>query len=410
MLKSHNRYLKFQDIPVIFIQKEPIKSYSILYKITPKGAKIQWHIRIFEDDQGNIKLITERGRVGGKMVTDITPIIAKSTRTPMEQAIQEADQKYKQKIRKNYRPQAVKGEKVEELFIKPYLLKQYAKFSNRIIFPASIEPKLDGIRGILGYFNDELNFISRKCVTYANPLNHLKRDFLESGLPKSDTIFYDGELYIHDPDVHEVDIGGDLRRDPPYTKEQLKFTRRIEFWIFDYIDLDKQDLTYKQRRDNLEKWFVISPKPQHIHIVPELVVYNHKQIEQETKKFRDNGYEGAVVRNLDFKYDIKGPRICDALKVTESFDEEYKIVDAIKDKYNQVVWVLEYINPQGKKSTFKAMHAGTLDTPVTREYRQQLYKDRKKYIGKLATVRYRVKTKTGKPKFPRVIKLRERMS
>jgi len=98
-----------------------------------------------------------------------------------------------------------------------------------------------------------------------------------------------------------------------------------------------------------------------------------------------------------------------ALKVIGSFDEEYKIVGATKDKYDQVVWILEYTNPQGKKATFKATHTGTPDNPVTREYRQLLYRDRRKYIGQLATVRYRVKTKTGKPKFPRVIKLRERM-
>lgn len=408
MSKSRsNGALKFTNIPVIFIEREFIKTYPVLYKTTPKGAKIQWHIRIFEDDQGNLKLITERGHVSGKIITDITPIIAKSTRTPIEQAIQEADQRYKEKIRKNYRPRPKEGERAEELFIKPYLLKQYATFAERIRFPASIEPKLDGIRGILGFFDSELNFISRKCVTFPNPLDHLKIDFLESELPKEDTIFYDGELYIHDPDVHEVDIGGDLRREPPYTKEQLAFTQRIEFWVFDYVDLDQPELTYAERRRNLGEWFEIPT--QHIYLVPEVIVYNHNQIDEETKRFMDNGYEGAVVRNLDFKYNIKGPRICDALKVIGSFDEEYKIVGATKDKYDQVVWILEYTNPQGKKATFKATHAGTPDNPVTREYRQLLYRDRRKYIGQLATVRYRVKTKTGKPKFPRVIKLRERM-
>jgi len=402
--------LYFSEIPVIFPGKEAIKSYPVLYKTTPAGSEIQWHVRIIEDDQGNLKLITERGQVGGKMVTDVTNIIPKAKRTPLQQAIQEADQRYKLKIRKNYRPETSEGESSEKLYIKPYLLKQYAKFASRIKFPASIEPKLDGIRGIMGFFDGELKFVSRKAVNYPNPLEHITEDFMNSGLPKSDTIFYDGELYIHDPKIHETEIGGALRREPPYNSADIAFTRRINFWVFDYVDLENLDLTYKERRKNLEGYFRRKPKAKYIHLVPETTVYDAEDISVETKKFMDAGYEGAVVRNLDFKYDIKGPRISDAQKITGTFDEEYKIVGAEKDKYGQVVWILEYIDPKGKRGTFKSAHVGTLGNPVTREYRQQLYLDRDKYIGTLATVRYRIKTKTGKPKFPGVVKIRAAMS
>ena len=38
-----------------------------------------------------------------------------------------------------------------------------------------------------------------------------------------------------------------------------------------------------------------------------------------------------------------------------------------------------------------------------------LYKNRKKYIGQLATIRYQDLTTTGKPKFGRVIKIKNLM-
>lgn len=392
-----------------------VKKYHILYKTTSKGANIQWHIRIFEDDQGQFKLIIERGHVGGKIQTDIIPIVAKAKRTPEEQAVLEADQRYKKKIRENYRPKTEEKE-IQDLFIKPYLLKQYHSFAEKLKFPAAIQPKLDGIRSIFGAFKCkkkegklELRFISRQCVQFPNPLTHLKRDFMQSKLPKKRKLYFDGELYIHDPDVYEVDIGGNLRREPPYNEEQQDFTNRINYWIFDYVDLTQPDLTYKQRRQNLEKWFSLSPQAKNIHLVPQKIVKSHDEIDKMTRQYISDGYEGAVVRNLEFAYDIKGPRICDALKVKTQFDEEFKIVGAEKTKYNEVIWVLEYYH-KDKKGTFKAVHAGTLDKPVTREYRQKLYKDHKKYLGWLATVRYQDKTVTGKPKFGRVIKIKQRMS
>ena len=393
-----------------------VKRYPILYKTTHTGAKIQWHIRIFEDDQGQYKLIIERGHVDGKMVTDIVPIVPKVNRTAEEQAVLEADQRYKKKTRENYRPAPKEGEESQELFIRPYLLKQYHSFADKIQFPAAIQPKLDGIRSIFGAFKSkknpkklELRFISRQCIQFPNPLKHLKEDFMQSKLPKKLKLYFDGELYIHDPDVYEVDIGGNLRREPPYSEEDRNFTQRIEYWIFDYVDINNLDLTYKQRRQNLEKWFSLEPKAKHIHLVPQTIVYNHEQIDEVTRKCISEGYEGSVVRNLEFKYDIKGPRICDALKVKTQFDEEFKIVGAEKSKDGEVVWILEYYH-DGKKGTFKAVHAGTLDKPVSREYRQQLYKNKDKYIGLLATVRYQDKTKTNKPKFGRVIKIKDKMS
>jgi len=311
------------------------KKYPKLFKTTTTGAKIFWHIRIFEDDRGKFKLIIERGHVDGKLQTDLVPIIPKAKRTGEEQAVLEADQRYKKKIRENYRPKTKDGE--QDLFIKPYLLKQYHSFAEKLNFPVAIQPKLDGIRAIFGVFKSkknkdklELRFISRRCLEYPNPLNHLKHIFMKSKLPKKRKLYFDGELYIHDPDVYEVDIGGNLRRPPPYTDEQQNFTNRIQYWIFDYVDLTHPDLTFKQRRKNLEKWFSVTPKPKGIYLVPQKIVTSHAQIDEQTKKYITEGYEGSVVRNLNFTYNITGPRICDALKVKTSFDEEFKILEQIK--------------------------------------------------------------------------------
>ena len=66
---------------------------------------------------------------------------------------------------------------------------QYSHKKDKINFPAYIQPKLDGVRSLFGYFNNELRFISRRCLEFPNKLKHIKADFLKSNLPNSKEYF-----------------------------------------------------------------------------------------------------------------------------------------------------------------------------------------------------------------------------
>jgi ATP-dependent DNA ligase len=380
------------------------KSYPILFKIDKNNKKRFWHIKIYQDDKDNFKLIIARGIVDGKITNDIINIIPKSNRTPLQQAELQANQRYKDKIRLNYRPEN-SNEKQQPLNVKPYLLKTYQTAKDKIIFPAIIQPKLDGVRALLGINDDKkVQFISRRCVEFPNPLTKLKSEFLKSNLPKNKKIFYDGEIYIHDSSIKQKNINGALQTSTTSKlySQNKKLIDKLEFHIFDYFNLDKLDLSFEQRYNNLKNIFSkFNNKSSKFKLVPIDIVYNNKDIDTITNLYIKNRYEGSVIRNTHFKYDIKGNRLCDALKLKRFFEEEYKIVDATQGKYNQVIWILEYFDNKNNKNTFKAVH-----TDISRQKSQEYYKNRHKYIGLLATVKYQEKI-NGKPRFGIVIKIRD---
>lgn len=386
------------------------KIYPPLFKTNKRGKEITWHIRIYVDDTGKVSLLIERGITDGKLVQDKVPITGKGGRTNIEQAELEANARFLKKTRENYREK----DGSQELWLKPYLLMQYNKKADKLQFPAYIQPKLDGVRSLFGFVKDSttkkyvLKFISRRCIEFPNKLKHIKIDYAKSNLPKSKKIFFDGEIYVHDPTIKESDINGIINTAPnssTWNDEKKKQTKRLQFHVFDYFDLDKLDLPFETRYNNLIEMFK-NVSTTSIVLVPQEQVNNHDEIKKITNRYLKNGYEGSVVRNRDFKYNIKGDRLCDALKIKESHDEEFKIVDADKSVHDEVIWILEMYDNNGNKTTFRAPHTGTKDKPITRGERQQLYKDRKKYFGKMATVVYQEKTVYGKPRHGRVIKIR----
>jgi len=375
-----------------------VKSYKPLFKKNKNNKDIKWYIRIYVDDTGKVFLLIERGLVTGKLVQDKILVTGKASRTDLEQAELEANSRYRKKLRENYRE---KGS-TQELALKPYLLMQYSHKKEKINFPAYIQPKLDGVRSLFGYFNNDLKFISRRCLEFPNKLEHIKADFLKSKLPNSKKIFFDGEIYIHSSKFKASDINGIVNTTPESKTWDEKKSKLIQFHIFDYFDLDNLDLTFEERYKNLSKMFAKATSKT-MMLIPQQVVKNDKQVQKIYNMYLRKGYEGAVIRNKHFKYNIKGDRICNALKIKESHEEEFKIIDADKSIYGEVIWILQLSN---KKGTFRAPHTGTQNNPITREERQQLYKDRKKYFGKMATVAYQEETIHGKPRHGRVIKIR----
>jgi len=382
-----------------------VKEYPKIFKEDKTGKKRFWHVRIYQDDQGKYKLFIDKGVVGGKITTDIVIIIPKANRTANEQAIQEANRRYKDKIRQNYRPEGAK----QELSLRPYLLKTYESSKEKLKFPAYIQPKLDGIRSLFGLVKTDKGkyrpqFISRRCVVFPNPLTGLKKEFVKSDFPKNPKIFLDGEIYVHDPSLKEKDINGILQTQPSSKsyKVNKELTKKLEFHVFDYFDLRKLDMPFSKRYENLKKMFAKTKgKLIRFKLVPQEIVHNEKEINERTDHYISKGYEGSVVRNGNFTYDIRGNRICDVLKVKRWHEEEFKIIGADQSKYGEVIWILEYVDNKGKKDKFKAVFAD-----ISREERQQYYKDRKKYLNKLATVKYQEKI-NNKPRFGVVIKIRE---
>ena len=104
------------------------------------------------------------------------------------------------------------------------------------------------------------------------------------------------------------------------------------------------------------------------------------EVQKWFKKYLAEGFEGAVIRNTDFTY--KQSRICDVLKLKKEHEQEFKIIDAEKSKNDEVIWILEVPQADGRKTTVKSVMIAPHDERV------QYYIDRKKYFGALATVQF----------------------
>jgi ATP-dependent DNA ligase len=106
---------------------------------------------------------------------------------------------------------------------------------------------------------------------------------------------------------------------------------------------------------------------------------------EQQEEFVKEGYEGAMVRNLQSVYKLGPSKSNDLLKLKNFDDDEFLVVgatDAGGGHSGAVMWTCETTDTNGDKVQFQVTPLGTL------EKRREQYKDKDKYIGKMLTVRY----------------------
>jgi len=159
----------------------------------------------------------------------------------------------------------------------------------------------------------------------------------------------------------------------------------LEFFIFDYFDLNRPELTFEERMDCVSIETVLVKK------------------ESDVKKYHDiftsQGHEGVMIRDRSSLYEV-GQRSNYLLKYKTFQTEEYEIVGA-KTGHGRdadaVVWVCKTENDQ----QFTVRPEGT----ITR--REEHYKNYEKYIGKMLTVRFQNLTALKVPRFPIGVVIRD---
>ena len=122
------------------------------------------------------------------------------------------------------------------------------------------------------------------------------------------------------------------------------------------------------------------------------------EIHAAQARFVEEGYEGAMVRNLTGAYAI-GKRSANLQKVKTFLDGEYLIVGFTQGTGNEtgcVIW--ECHTPAGQP--FGVRPRGT------QEDRKVLFQNGSDYIGRQLTVRYQELTYYGVPRFPVGIAIR----
>lgn len=103
--------------------------------------------RVWEISVDDTIITIRHGQVGGK-IQEISEIIyagknigKKNETTPEQQALLEAESKYNKQLDKGY---TVDGSPPKVDTILPMLAHKFSEFSHKIVYPAYVQPKLDG--------------------------------------------------------------------------------------------------------------------------------------------------------------------------------------------------------------------------------------------------------------------------
>jgi ATP-dependent DNA ligase len=155
----------------------------ILYHKAKNGDLRQWRVW----SQGDT-IYTAYGQVGGKLQTSSKKAVSKNIgrsheTTPEVQAKAEAESLWRFKIERKYSetPEAAQ----EELRL-PMLAHKYEDKRKSVVYPAWVQPKLDGVRCLAEWDGNKVALTSRAGKPYSMPTVQKQ---LESWLPKNMVLY-----------------------------------------------------------------------------------------------------------------------------------------------------------------------------------------------------------------------------
>jgi len=158
------------------------------------------------------------------------------------------------------------------------------------------------------------------------------------------------------------------------------------------------DLPYGARKEILDS--LLQNVPENVVRVKTVKVDDESQVMHLHNLFVHDGFEGTMVRDPGMNYEIN-KRSYSLLKLKDFTDAEYRIVDVVDgDGSDSGLAIFELETDSGAR--FNCRPEGS------QENRSELYKNRKKLIGKYLTVRYFELSKDGIPIFPVGVSVRER--
>jgi DNA ligase-1 len=423
----------------------------ILFSRQKTGSVIYWEVSTL----GN-EVIIKRGFLEGAEMTAARKAVGKNKGSSNEtssddQAVREAQSKWIKKIKKAYSLEipAEQGEEPSvgsntredlrsgnKLF--PMACHKYSDHKHRLKFPCFISEKLDGIRcaAFLQDIIDEKSLdeskegfchLERRIYLTSRTyepfyfLDHIRRSLLmiyesldddemikvennaEIKLSKllrtrSRDLIFDGELYTHGMPFQEI-TSISRKKKTPHSNE-----KGLCYYIFDIISTN---LEFELRNRVLTALSERFKNFTYIKFVKVKRLTSEKEIMSNYHDYMAQKYEGIILRNAKGKYELSSRQVrsYDVLKYKEFEDKEFQIVDANMAQGTEegsVLWVCtaKATSPV-VDATFQVRMRGELD------YKKKLYLSRKKYFGKMLTVRFQGLTDDGIPRFPVGIEIRD---
>ena len=359
-----------------------IPSFPILYK-----KNTQWKIEI-KKKQNYYMLVMTFGTQDGKQITTTRDIPeGKVKRSVLEQAIQEATRKWKNKKEKELYSETDSPEDAQEE-IRPMLAQKfepsyYEEKTHKFVipFPLYVQPKLDGIRCLASVHRME----SRTGIPFDFPFDMI-RPILTKMLTSSPSILLDGELFTEKLPFEK--ISGLLHAHvDKMSQDDINNMNLLEYHVYDCINLENKEMPFYERNALLKKMFQEKYAYNNVIYVPTYSVKSIEEVFSYHRKFvEDDGQEGTMIRDKNGPYEIN-KRSKYLQKFKDFMDDEFKIVGYEPDTNGCLKWICT--TKEGKN--FKVVPLGTT------KYKISLMKKGKKYIGKMLTVKYTRLNEDGIP-------------
>ena len=365
-----------------------------LFREDAAGKNSTWQIGF----DGVDRLVMRFGKVGGVIRTTRTEVVPKANRTMQQQALQEARQRYAEKVRKDgYHIETEEAPEIPQ----PMLANKWDPNKTKLTFPVWAQPKLDGIR-CLAYLQDgEVHLRSRnnKPFFFLQHIRDRVADFL-TFLPPGTIL--DGEFYSFRLSFNEI-TGIVRQQKNPHPREEL-----IDYFIFDLILPD--DPSFEERYNLLidaynaysEAGLVNFTETGEVDDPIRVVAITEALSKEDLLEFHDEyvqlGYEGLIIRKINMPY--KFGRGSNLLKYKEFHDEEGEIVGVQEAKGTEegaAILIVRDARGNELPVRFRA--------PI--EERRRWFENPDLVLGKRATIRYQELTPDGIPRFPVGVAIRD---
>jgi DNA ligase-1 len=349
----------------------------ILYITTKSGKVKSWEINVVKGPTSS-KIVAITGFVGGKMteysseITEGKNLYKSNATDHYSQALFNAKSKWNKKRDEGYHEP---GDNSKSNTILPMLALDYTVRSGDIEFPCYTQPKLDGVRGV--FYNNII--YSRKGKEFFG-LEHITEAL------KNFPEILDGELFSKELTFQEI-VG--IVRKKKFSIKDRETIKKIKFVVYDLVsEVDYTD------RNKLLKELIGDGKYPDVILHTTDIAKNKEEIDYYHDKYVSKGNEGVIIRNFKGAYEEKN-RSKNLQKFKVFMDSEFEIVgftEGTGTEQGLVVW--ECLVPGSENKTFSVRPTGTF------EERKKMFKNAKKYLKKMLTVKFFEMTDSGIPRFP----------
>ena len=378
-----------------------MKTFPKLYKRASTGAVLEWWMD-YNPATGEYRTCScqKGGKVKIKAWTqpEAKNVGRSNETTPQKQGLVEIEAKYESQKKDHYFE--LESDIDRKLFFVPMLAEKFADVSEKIVYPAFMQRKFNGIRCINhgeGYAENGKGAFSRTGEEFFC-IDHIKEE-IDDILARFPKALLDGELFKYGVPLNKiaslVSVNTKLKDVTPERLAEAKSI--IEYHIYDgfgFFDT-AQESPFSERHEALKS---LLTGYKYLKPVETFSVKSNKEAKTLLDRFLKEKYEGGILRMDDPYYNDR----CDSLiKMKKFHDAEYEVVDILASKKGD--W-----GGKAKKIVCKLPDGCGKDGAVTFESNirgsmpemEKLFKEKEKHIGKMATVTYQELSPYGVPLIP----------